>query len=852
LELNQAWKWYGDRLPVYGGVGQVGGAFIYQSHPQVLINEANPGVFSDQAHLASSLTTGLSFAAGNQVLNGALLFYAEAGEFNFSFENVGFRTQTQPSDLIGIGLYIRNIQPGQGVGNDAVDGHFTKLFFSTGDGVSGPGGDGSSNAPLFFCNGCATMKIDEMFMSGRGMFYRGDGGQSSISALRINSQYGQGSIAPFLTVSAITGNIQLANVVLDSVNHPVVVTLPTNGRADSPTLSMENLVSGTNNPLTSNLSLGVTGLKASTFGWPYLFNGGSSIALLNTLARDGLLNGGGFGGASFVPYNTNYINGAIESGSTYPIFVNNAPMAQPTCVINAGGTLAVNSWFFTMVPIWQNGGEGAYGYTSAACVTSSGNQSITINWTAAPGNPKSYNIYYGLGGPGSQAFCQNVPASSLSFTLSNPATCQNGSPASVPSGGPSMILPGTQGISSPVYVTNGPSGFTSTQSFPAATANRTVNWPDVSSSAAIVPVTSYLNSAYDNFNRAAPLGSNWTNQGTGLTISSNTAIGAANGQENAFWNASSFSADQYAEETLATVGANGHGVGPEVRASGSTAGTANWYSCLELGGSGILLRRGLNGVATNLVITPVTITSGDVIRIEVVGNAITCKQNGTVINTATDSNLTSGSPGMEAFSNDWTLDNWSGGNLHPIAQLDTEQDWTQPQHFISPVTIGPTNPVAGALCASCLYAGGPIATVNNVATVGPGVAAIVAKADQTAQAANIAATTLYAVPAGGAGTYRASCYVVTTQAATTSSTLPSCQFNFTDNDTNLGEVSIVSQNSTANTLGVVGAVAANIVAFPIFQVRPSTNIQYQTNGYLSTGATPMQYAIHIKLEYLGQ
>ena len=199
-----------------------------------------------------------------------------------------------------------------------------------------------------------------------------------------------------------------------------------------------------------------------------------------------------------------------------------------------------------------------------------------------------------------------------------------------------------------------------------------------------------------------------------------------------------------------------------------------------------------------------------------------------------------------------TMDNWSGGNLHPIAQLDTEQDWTQPQHFVAPVTIGPTNPVAGALCSSCLYTGGPIATVNNVATVGPGVAAIVAKADQTAQAANIAATTLYAVPAGGAGTYRASCYVVTTQAATTSSTLPSCQFNFTDNDTNLVEVSIVSQNSTANTLGVVGAVAANIVAFPIFQVRPSTNIQYQTNGYLSVGATPMQYAIHIKLEYLGQ
>src|SRR5258707_10483529 len=35
-----------------------------------------------------------------------------------------------------------------------------------------------------------------------------------------------------------------------------------------------------------------------------------------------------------------------------------------------------------------------------------------------------------------------------------------------------------------------------------------------------------------------------------------------------------------------------------------------------------------------------------------------------------------------------TEKNWSGGNLHPLAQLDTEQDWTKPQHYTQGVVFG--------------------------------------------------------------------------------------------------------------------------------------------------------------------
>lgn len=148
---------------------------------------------------------------------------------------------------------------------------------------------------------------------------------------------------------------------------------------------------------------------------------------------------------------------------------------------------------------------------------------------------------------------------------------------------------------------------------------------------------------------------------------------------------------------------------------------------------------------------------------------------------------------------------------------------------------------------------GKIATYNSMTTVANGVASIVAKADAVAQSANVATTTLFAVPAGGAGMYRASCYVVITQAATTSSTMPYCGVLWTDSDTNTSSgVQVTSQLNT-NTVGTTSANGSlgQSTGTAIINAKASSNITYQTVNYASSGATPMQYAIHVKLEYLG-
>src|SRR5258708_20268596 len=74
----------------------------------------------------------------------------------------------------------------------------------------------------------------------------------------------------------------------------------------------------------------------------------------------------------------------------------------------------------------------------------------------------------------------------------------------------------------------------------ALTANRAQTVPDVTG---YIPVTSYVNSGYDNATRAnGAIGANWTIQQNGLNIASNQIQGTSSGSPNTrHWTANSFS-----------------------------------------------------------------------------------------------------------------------------------------------------------------------------------------------------------------------------------------------------------------------------------------------------------------------
>jgi len=151
--------------------------------------------------------------------------------------------------------------------------------------------------------------------------------------------------------------------------------------------------------------------------------------------------------------------------------------------------------------------------------------------------------------------------------------------------------------------------------------------------------------------------------------------------------------------------------------------------------------------------------------------------------------------------------------------------------------------IAGGISSSSQGQPNGVATLNAAGKIPPAQTTY-ASADAVTQAANIGATTVYAVPTSGM--YRVEAYAVVTQAATTSSTLPNVGLLWTDSDSNTPlSATTLTPTNAANALGAFGN------AVTVISAKSGTNIQYQTSNYASSGATPMQYAVHIRVEFLG-
>ncbi len=114
--------------------------------------------------------------------------------------------------------------------------------------------------------------------------------------------------------------------------------------------------------------------------------------------------------------------------------------------------------------------------------------------------------------------------------------------------------------------------------------------------------------------------------------------------------------------------------------------------------------------------------------------------------------------------------------------------------------------------------------------------------DLTAQAANISATTIVATPTPGL--YRVAGYISVSQAASSSSTLPSIVLAWTDQDS--GQLMSLTLTPT-NSGNVLTTVQENDA---ILSVNSSTDIQFSTTGYASSGGTTMHYSLHMRVEAL--
>lgn len=142
---------------------------------------------------------------------------------------------------------------------------------------------------------------------------------------------------------------------------------------------------------------------------------------------------------------------------------------------------------------------------------------------------------------------------------------------------------------------------------------------------------------------------------------------------------------------------------------------------------------------------------------------------------------------------------------------------------------------------------------NGVVTAGIMYPAIVAAVDgaSAALAAAVTSTLLYAVPAGQGGMYEIAYTLICTQQPTTSGTLGGSgagfQAIFTDIDTNASSTPVANPTATQAAKPAVGAQISDAI---FVNAKAATNINCQI-GYTSSGATPMHFAWHAKVKYLG-
>jgi len=442
---NGGAKWLGDMAPQRGNGPFVG---AWSSLPRITINGAHPGIYFSGSQQALHLGHVQIASAPN---NGTLGVLADSG-FNQTFDWVDCGPGSGLNDYMSSCFQFR-ASPGGGNSNVTLD--YIGLS-------PGGGGDGVSHTPTVYFRGSGNVIIPHSYSLHRGMLYSGN---SSIQLGVGGVAYINGGGTPLLTDTGSFSNAVIGGAFLDTIAQPVV----------------SNIISGANSSSIQFLS----GTPVPSSGVPPISGNPTSVTGLTTKGLAIPSSSGPVPGNltdSIIGFSNSYLqqqqNAALAVGVNYPMFIQGIVPSLNSCPVSAGGSLSVGTHVFTIAPLWWNSDNGNQS-NSCTAVTSTGNQTVTLNWTLIPGNPKQIRFF---DGPGNRITSQTGLATDTSAVLTS-ETIAGGTADSYSGGGPTMLMPGTQGIASPNYL--GPqyqltsSGFTSTDTT-TLTANRTITTPDAS------------------------------------------------------------------------------------------------------------------------------------------------------------------------------------------------------------------------------------------------------------------------------------------------------------------------------------------------------------------------------------
>ena len=395
----------------------------------------------------------------------------------------------------------------------------------------------------------------------------------------------------------------------------------------------------------------------------------------------------------------------LTSGTAYSVTVKTNPAGQTcsvangsgtvgsagvtnvavTCTANAAATYSIGgtvSGLSGTVVLQDNGGDDLSVSASGAFTFGTGLTSGTAYSVTVKTNPagQTCSVANGSGTVGS-AGVTNVAVTctanaAATYSIGGTVSGLSGTVVLQDNGGDDLSVSASGAFTFGTGLTSGTAYSVTVKTNPAGQTCSVANGSGTVGSAGVtnVAVTCTANaagSASDNFDRAdGALGSNWTTvSGTGAPqiVSNTLRVRTAGALSSAYWSASTFSSDQFAQASLPNSSGTQYGPGIAVRLSGSK-GYFLWYGNssntvslwrMDSSSSETLLKQ-----SASLTVSP----SSDVWKIQAVGSTISGYQNGKLVVQATDANITSGSPGVWLYYSSNQIDNWSGGDVttYPI------------------------------------------------------------------------------------------------------------------------------------------------------------------------------------------
>ena len=166
--------------------------------------------------------------------------------------------------------------------------------------------------------------------------------------------------------------------------------------------------------------------------------------------------------------------------------------------------------------------------------------------------------------------------------------------------------------------------------------------------------------AFTGTNGTTPPSASWTNLDNGMQIQSNRCVGTVDVAVNiAYYSGAAFGNDQYSEATLYHGGAGGRSL-LCVRVNGSGD---LYYADINVDASTTTIWKRVSGSYTQLGANLGQAFGGLVYKLEVIGTSIKLYEGGVQFGaTQTDSDITTGKPGLGATTTAEGWDDWTGAD----------------------------------------------------------------------------------------------------------------------------------------------------------------------------------------------